>query len=81
MTGTPKSAGSLLVAVGSLALLLQDYEPTAYTEEQWIIPPSVACYITQRCDTIAKRARQFWGDGVLEDVQRLRLWRRQAEQR
>jgi hypothetical protein len=37
--------------------------------------------ITPRKDTIAKRARHFWGDGVLEDVQALPLWRRQAEQR
>jgi len=39
-----------------------------------VSPPA----ITQRKDTIARRARQFWGDGVLTDVQALPLWRRQA---
>jgi hypothetical protein len=37
--------------------------------------------ITQRKDTIAKRARAFWGDGVLADAGVLPLWQRQAEQR
>ena len=37
--------------------------------------------ITQRRHTIARRARQFWGESVLADVQMLPLWRRQAEQR
>jgi hypothetical protein len=37
--------------------------------------------ITQRRRTIARKARRFWGDGVLEDVQMLPLWRRQGEQR
>ena len=37
--------------------------------------------ITQRKDTIAKRARQFWGESVIADVQMLPLWRRQAGQR
>jgi hypothetical protein len=37
--------------------------------------------ITQRRDTIARRARQFWGEAVIEDVQMLPRWRRQAEQR
>jgi DNA-directed RNA polymerase specialized sigma24 family protein len=37
--------------------------------------------ITQRRQTIARRARSFWGDSVLADVQILPLWRRQAEQR
>jgi hypothetical protein len=33
--------------------------------------------ITQRKDTIAKRARRFWGDEVLADVQVLPRWRRE----
>lgn len=33
--------------------------------------------ITQRCDTIARRARQFWGDGVIADAQAQPLWRRE----
>lgn len=33
--------------------------------------------ITQRRDTIARRARQFRGESVLEDVQRQPLWRRE----
>lgn len=37
--------------------------------------------ITQRKDTIAKRARALWGDGVLADVQVLPLWRRAEERR
>ena len=37
--------------------------------------------ITQRRQTIAKRARAFWGDQVLADAQVLPLWRRQAGQR
>jgi hypothetical protein len=37
--------------------------------------------ITQRKDTIAKRATAFWGDEVLADAQAQPLWRRQAEQR
>jgi DNA-directed RNA polymerase specialized sigma24 family protein len=37
--------------------------------------------ITQRCDTIAKRARQFWGDEVLADVQVLPVWRREMGRR
>ena len=43
--------------------------------DQLKVSPSA---ITQRCDTIAKRARRFWGDEVLADVQTLPLWRRQA---
>ena len=35
--------------------------------------------ITQRRDTIAKRARRFWGDEVLEDVQVQPLWRREVQ--
>jgi hypothetical protein len=35
--------------------------------------------ITQRKDTIARRAKAFWGDEVLEDVQVQPLWRREAE--
>jgi hypothetical protein len=34
--------------------------------------------ITQRKDTIARRARQFWGDSVLADAGSMPLWRRQA---
>ena len=37
--------------------------------------------ITQRRQTIARRARSFWGDSVLAEVQILPFWRRQAEQR
>lgn len=37
--------------------------------------------ITQRRQTIARRARAFWGDAVLADVQAQPLWRRQLEQR
>ena len=37
--------------------------------------------VTQRKDTIAKRARQFWGESVLADVQVQPMWRRQAGQR
>jgi hypothetical protein len=33
--------------------------------------------ITQRKDTIAKRARAFWGESVLADVQTQPLWRRE----
>lgn len=33
--------------------------------------------ITQRQHTIARRARRFWGDEVLADVQVLALWRRE----
>ena len=35
--------------------------------------------ITQRRHTIAKRARQFWGEAVLADAQMQPLWRRQGE--
>jgi hypothetical protein len=37
--------------------------------------------ITQRRQTIAPRAREFWGDEVLADVQVLPLWRREMLQR
>jgi hypothetical protein len=37
--------------------------------------------ITQRRQTIARRARQFWGESVIADAQVLPLWRREAEQR
>jgi DNA-directed RNA polymerase specialized sigma24 family protein len=37
--------------------------------------------ITQRRHTIARRAREFWGDEVLADAGMLPLWRRQAEHR
>ena len=37
--------------------------------------------ITQRRDTIARRARSFWGDSVLQDAEIMPLWRRQAQQR
>ena len=37
--------------------------------------------ICSRRGTIAKRARRFWGDSVLTDVQTQPLWRRHAEQR
>ena len=46
--------------------------------DQLKVSPSA---ITQRRQTIAKRARRFWGDEVLADVQVQPLWRRQAEQR
>ena len=36
--------------------------------------------ITQRKDTIAKRARAFWGESVLADVQVQPLWRREMGQ-
>jgi DNA-directed RNA polymerase specialized sigma24 family protein len=42
-----------------------------------VSPPA----ITQRKDTIARRARAFWGESVLADVQVQPLWRRTAEQR
>jgi DNA-directed RNA polymerase specialized sigma24 family protein len=35
--------------------------------------------ITQRRDTIAKRARAFWGESVLQDAERMPLWRRQEQ--
>ena len=55
-------------------------EGESYTEQAAQLKVSPAA-ITQRRDTIAKRARRFWGDGVLADVQAQPLWRRQAEQR
>ena len=36
--------------------------------------------ITQRKDTIARRARQFWGESVIADVQALPPWRREMGQ-
>jgi DNA-directed RNA polymerase specialized sigma24 family protein len=55
-------------------------EGESYTGQaaQLKVSPSA---ITQRCDTIAKRARAFWGDSVLQDVEIMPLWRRQAQQR
>jgi hypothetical protein len=55
-------------------------EGESYTGQaaQLEVSPSA---ITQRCDTIAKRARAFWGDSVLQDVEIMPLWRRQAQQR
>ena len=41
-----------------------------------VSPPAVC----QRRDTIAKRARSFWGDAVLEDAGSMPLWRRQQAQ-
>ncbi len=46
-------------------------------EELKVSPPAVC----QRRDTIGRRARRFWGESVLADVQMQPLWRRQAEQR
>ena len=37
--------------------------------------------ITQRRQTIAKRARAFWGDEVLADAGSMPLWRREMLQR
>jgi hypothetical protein len=37
--------------------------------------------VCSRRQTVARRARCFWGDSVLTDVQAQPLWRRQAEQR
>jgi hypothetical protein len=52
----------------------------SYTSQATHLRVSPAA-VTQRCDTIAKRARQFWGDSVLADAQTQPLWRRRAEQR
>ena len=40
------------------------------------VTPSAVC---QRRDTIAKRARAFWGESVLQDAERMPLWRRQEQ--
>jgi hypothetical protein len=42
-------------------------------EELKVSAPAVC----QRRDTIGRRARRFWGDSVLADVQTLPLWRRE----
>ena len=53
-------------------------ESVNHQAEELKMSPSAVC---QRRDTIGRRARRFWGESVLEDVQVLPLWRRQAEQR
>jgi DNA-directed RNA polymerase specialized sigma24 family protein len=55
-------------------------EGESYTGQaaQLKVSPSA---ITQRRDTIARRARSFWGDSVLQDAEIMPLWRRQAQQR
>jgi hypothetical protein len=49
----------------------------AQTGHLRVSPPAVC----SRRETIAKRAKAFWGEGVLAEVQEQPLWRRQAEHR
>jgi hypothetical protein len=53
-------------------------EGESYTGQAARLKVSPAA-ITQRRHTIAKRAREFWGESVLADAGMLPLWRRQAD--
>jgi len=53
-------------------------ESVSHQAEHLKVSPPAVC---SRKDTIARKARRFWGDDVLADVQVRPLWRRAAEQR
>jgi hypothetical protein len=61
-----------------IAMATAGGESVNHQAEHLKVSPPAVC---SRKDTIAKRAKAFWGNGVLADVQMQPLWRRAAEQR